>query len=188
MPMEQSGLAILPTIGWRLDFDLGDNGANDYVDEFNVNPINSNRQLVTSATQLDIETGRATDPDRKRSWRVRDGALTNADGHAISYHLEPKQVGYRYVGPESEPWSQHDLYATVFHACERLAVANPIGPTCGGDVAAFADGESLAGADVVLWYRLTTHRLPRAEDTPLLDVQWHGYQLWPRDWTAQNPF
>ena len=185
---ETIGIGYVTNYWWRLDFDLGGNGANEFVDEFNVNSINSNRQLVTSATQLNDESGRSTDPNVKRSWRVRDGDLTNADGHAISYHLEPKQAGYRYVGPEREPWSQQDLYATVFHECERLAVANPTDPDCGEHVAAFANDESLAGADIVLWYRLTVHRLPRAEDTPLLGIQWHGYQLLPRDWSAQNPF
>lgn len=182
------GIGYVTNYWWRLDFDLAGNGANDFVDEFNVDSINSNTQLATSATQIDAESGRSTDPNVKRSWRVRDGALTNADGHAISYHLEPKQAGYQYIGPATEPWSQHDLYATVAHDCERLAVANLTEPSCGADVAAFVNGESLAGADIVLWYRVTAHRLPRAEDTPLLSLQWHGYQLLPRDWTAQNPF
>jgi primary-amine oxidase len=187
------GIGYVTNFWWRLDFDLGDNGANDYVDEFTVNPTNGNTQLVTSATQLNDEAGRSTDPNVKRSWRVRDGDLTNADGHAISYHLEPKQAGYRYVSPDAEPWSQHDLYATVFHECERLPVANvPVAnqadPACGEHVAAFVNGESLAGADIVLWYRLTAHRLPRVEDMPVLGLQWHSYQLLPRDWTAQNPF
>lgn len=184
------GIGYITNYWWRLDFDLAGNGANDYVDEFEVNArLNSSGhdtgERMTSATQLEIESGRTTDPDRKRSWRVRDGAIVNSDGHAISYHLEAKEAGYRYEGSAAEPWDQHDLYVTVDKECERLATQNP---TCGTNVADFVDGESIAGANVVLWYRVTTHRLPRAEDVPLLGIQWHGYQLLPRDWTAQNPF
>lgn len=188
----QVGIGYITNYWWRLDFDLAENGANDFVDEFNVNPISNNTQLATSVTTLNTETGRTTDPTSKRSWRVRDGAITNPDGHAISYHLEPKQAGYRYQGPATEPWSQHDLYATVAQPCERLPIDNGMTladpATCSDHIAAFVNDESLAGADVVLWYRITTHRLPRPEDTPVLGVEWHGYQLLPRDWTAQNPF
>ncbi|MEZ4728690.1 MAG: hypothetical protein R3E79_16270 [Caldilineaceae bacterium] len=119
---------------------------------------------------------------------MRDGALTNSDGHAISYHLDPNQAGYRYVGPATAPWSQSDIYVTVDQACERLAIGNPTTGGCADNVAGYVNGESTAGADLVVWYRVTTHRLPSAEDTPVLSVQWQGFQLLPRDWTAQNPF
>jgi primary-amine oxidase len=182
------GIGYVTNYWWRLDFDLGGNGANDLVEEFAVNPANSNTRRVSTATPLTTETGRTTDPDQKRSWRVRDGALTNSDGHAISYHLDPTQAGYRYVGPATEPWSQHDLYVTVNQPCERLAIQNPTTGGCAAHVAGYVNGENTAGADIVVWYRATAHRLPRAEDTPLLSVQWQGFQLLPRDWTAQNPF
>jgi len=187
---ETIGIGYLTNYWWRLDFDLAGNGANDYVDEFEVTARlnglgNDSGERIISATQLSSESGRTTDPTLKRSWRVRDGAVTNSDGHAISYELEAKQAGYRDPGTVNDPWNQHDLYVTVEHECERLAMQNP---TCGASVADFVNGESTAGADIVLWYRVTAHRLPRAEDVPLLGVQWHGYQLLPRDWTAQNPF
>jgi primary-amine oxidase len=181
------GIGYVTNYWWRLDFDLGSNGANDIVEEFEVNPAMSNTRRELTVTRLNTETGRTTDPDKKRSWRVRDGALTNADGHAISYHLDPKRAGYRYVGPADQPWNQNDLYVTVGKPCEMLAVGNAISG-CAGHVAGYVNGESIAGADIVLWHRVTAHRLPRAEDTPVLGVQWHGFQLLPRDWSAQNPF
>lgn len=182
------GIGYITNYWWRLDFDLGGNGANDVVEEFEVNPASANTRRVATATVLNTETGRTTDPDKKRSWRVRDGALTNSDGHAISYHLDPTQVGYRYGGPATQPWSQNDFYLTVDQPCERLAVQNPTTGGCADNVAGYLNGESTTGADLVLWYRVTTHRLPRAEDLPLLSVAWQGFQLLPRDWTAQNPF
>lgn len=187
------GIGYLTNFWWRLDFDLAGNGANDIVDEISVAPVinefgaDSGRR-ATSATQLSSEGARSTDPNRKHSWRVRDGTLKNSDGHAISYHLEPKEAGFFYSGTATEPWNASDLYITVDKNCERLAAHNPTNPTCGANVADFANGESIVGADVVLWYRVTAHRLPRVEDLPLLEMQWHGYQLLPRDWTAQNPF
>lgn len=183
------GIGYLINYWWRLDFDIGGNGANDQVEEFNVTAAGNNTQRVAAATALTSETGRRTDPDQKRSWRVRDGALTNSDGHFISYHLDPKAAGYRDEGSPSQPWRQHDFAVTVARPCERLAVHNPAGSgNCASNVAGFLNSESLNGADIVVWYRATTHRLPRAEDIPVLAVQWQGFQLVPRDWTAQNPF
>lgn len=183
-----AGIGYVTNYWWRLDFDLGANGSNDIVEEFEVNSATSNTRREVSTTRLTTETGRTTDPDKKRSWRVRDGTLTNSDGHAISYHLDPKQAGYRYVGPADQLWNQHDFYVTVAHPCERLAAHNPTTGGCADHVAGYINGESLAGAEIVLWYRVTAHRLPRAEDTPVFGVQWHGFQLLPRDWSAQNPF
>lgn len=182
------GIGYVTNYWWRLDFDLGGNGANDLVEEVEVTPASSNTRRISAVTALTTETGRITDPDKKRSWRVRDGALTNSDGHAISYHLDPNQAGYRYTGPAAAPWSQYDFYVTVNHACEHLAIRNPTADGCGDNVAGYVNGESTTNANTVLWYRVTTHRLPRAEDVPLLTVQWQGFQLVPRDWTAQNPF
>lgn len=182
------GIGYVTNYWWRLDFDLGGNGANDLVEEVEVTAASSNTRRVSAVTALNTETGRSTDPDQKRSWRVRDGVLTNSDGHAISYHLDPNQAGYRYTGPATAPWSQYDFYVTVNRSCERLAMHNSITDGCADNVAGYLNGESTATADTVVWYRATTHRLPRAEDLPVLTVEWQGFQLAPRDWTAQNPF
>jgi primary-amine oxidase len=173
---------------WRLAFDLGGNGANDIVEELEISPANSNTRRVATVTPLTTETSRTTDPNLKRAWRVRDSVLTNSDGHAISYQLDPKQAGYRYVGPATQPWSQADFHVTVDHACERLPIHNATTGGCADNVAGFVNGENTAGADLVLWQRVTAHRLPRVEDVPVLSIQWQGFQLLPRDWTAQNPF
>jgi primary-amine oxidase len=188
MPDETVGISYITNYWWRLNFDIGGNGPNDMVEEFEVNPDSSNAQRIVTTTTLSIETGRITDPNVKRSWRVRDGALTNNDGHAISYHLDPKHAGYRHAGSAAQPWNQHDLYVTVAHPCEQLAINNPTTGGCADNVAGYANEESLESADIVFWYRVTAHRLPRAEDAPLLGVAWQGFQLAPRDWTAQNPF
>jgi primary-amine oxidase len=182
------GIGYTTNYWWRLNFDIGGNGPNDAVEEFEVNPDSTNTRRISTVTPLASETGRPTDPDKKRSWRVRDTVLTNSDGHALSYHLDPTQAGYSDVGLATQAWSQNDLYVSVAHECERLAIHNPTTGGCADNVAGFVDGESTASANIVLWYRVTAHRLPRAEDLPLLTVTWQGFQLAPRDWSAQNPF
>jgi len=40
--------------------------------------------------------------------------------------------------------------------------------------------------DIVVWYRLVHHTLPRDEDFSPAAVQWSNFILLPRDWTSTN--
>ena len=58
---------------------------------------------------------------------------------------------------------------------------------CGDELGDFVDGESLVGgADVVIWYEMTFHHIPRDEDEPHMFSHWSGFELVPRDWTSQS--
>lgn len=181
------GVGYVNNYYWRLDFDIGENGANDVVEEFNVASTNSGSNKSLTVTQLSSETGRSVDAQQKRSWRVRDGSILNLDGHAISYHIEPMQAGNRYVGPSNEPWTASDLFVTKYKACERFVSENPTANGCGADVSQFINGESINEADLVLWYRISYHHLPRSEYQPYIPLHWDSFMLMPRDWTATSP-
>ncbi|MEZ4655946.1 MAG: PKD domain-containing protein [Caldilineaceae bacterium] len=172
---------------WRLDFDLGDSGNDDFVEEIEVTPDAAKTHRQTTTTRLTTETARSNEPNRMRSWRVVDGAAQNGAGRAISYQLEPLDVGHRDVGPDFEPWTANDFYVTKYNACEQFVSHNPQINGCGADVTAFVNGESLANADVVLWYGVTFHHIPRDEDEPYMEAHWDGFRIAPRDWSAANP-
>lgn len=185
------GVGFVQNVYWRLDFEIGETATDDVVEEFNVAPADNSTRRVLTVTPLTSEAARTVHPENKRSWRIRDAVSTNSDGHAISYHLEPMQTGHSYLGPDSEPWTQSNFFVTVNKPCERFISHNPTtdenGDSCGDNVTAFVNGESLSSADVVLWYGLTRHFLPRDEDEPFMNTQWDAFQIYPRDWTAQNP-
>ena len=170
---------------WRLDFDLGEEGKDDIVEEFNYAIADNQRTL--GVTRLTTEAGRSISPQTMRSWRIRDGTLTNAHSRPISYHLEPMDIGHRDVGPTSEPWTTNDFYVTKYNACEKYVSHNPRVNGCGNNLAAFVNGETLTDADVVLWYGLTFHHVPRDEDELYMHAHWDGFRLVPRDWMATNP-
>lgn len=172
---------------WRLDFDLGESGDNDIVEEFNYTPSADNTLRTLGVTRLTSEAGRAINPVGLRSWRIRDGAATNANGQPISYQLEPLEVGHRDVGPSYEPWTANDFYVTKYRECERYVSHNPQVSGCVDNLAGFVNGESLEGADVVLWYGATFHHIPRDEDEPYMHAHWNGFRLTPRDWLDANP-
>ena len=172
---------------WRLDFDLGESGTDDVVEEFNYTPAADNSRRTLGLTHFTSEAGRSIDPVGMRSWRIRDGAALNANGQFISYQLEPMEIGHRDVGPSYEPWTANDFYVTSYRECERYGSHNPQVGGCADNLAGFVNGESLTGADPVLWYGVTFHHLPRDEDEPFMHAHWNGFRLTPRDWHDANP-
>lgn len=183
------GTAHIHNYYWRLDFDLGEEGNDDIVEEFNylVEAGQTTLRRVLGVTQLTTETGRAIAPQTMRSWRIRDGALTNDHGRAISYELAPMAIGHRDLGPNSEPWTTNDFYVTKYNACEKYVSHNPQVNGCGNNLAAFVNGESLNNSDLVLWYGVTFHHIPRDEDEPYMHAHWDGFRMTPRDWMSAHP-
>ncbi|MEM7132367.1 MAG: hypothetical protein AAF702_39050 [Chloroflexota bacterium] len=181
------GVGFTHNYYWRLNFNIGDNGANERVEELNFNPASSNTRKQIAKSTLSSESSRSVNPALKRSWRIIDGTITNGDGHAVSYHLEPLQAGHRYVGDSSEPWTNNDIYFTRFNACERFVSHNPPTGGCGNKVTDFVNGQNINGANVVVWYGISYHHLPRDEDEAFMLTHMDGFQLIPRDWTSTNP-
>ncbi len=171
---------------FRLDFDI--NGRdNDLVQEIQFNPADLNRKRVKQLTDITIEAARQHDPNVQRSWRIMDTVTRNDDGNLISYQIEALNAGHDFTGPDFEPFSQSDLYVTTFKACEKYPSHNPALNGCASDVSQFVNGESVNGADLVVWYGITFHHLPREEDETYMDVHWDGFTIIPRDWTSHNP-
>jgi len=183
------GTAHIHNYYWRLDFDLGEKNDDEVVEEFNY-MVESNQgspRRTLGITQLTTEAGRSIAPQTMRSWRIRDTLLTNAHGRPISYQLEPMSVGHRDVGPASEPWTTNDFYVTKYKACEKYVSHNPQLNGCGNNLATFVNGENLVNTDLVLWYGVTFHHIPRDEDEAFMHAHWDGFRFTPRDLMAANP-
>jgi hypothetical protein len=171
---------------WRLDFDINGTPNDDQVEELEFTPNGARDLFALGRTPFTTEAARAVSPLTFRSWRVRDTVTTNADGHAISYHLEAEPQ-HLFHGPSYEPFTQNELYLTVNKTCEKFASHNPTTGGCAGDVSAFVNGESLGGADLVVWYGLSFHHLARDEDQEYMATHWSSFKIVPRDWSATNP-
>ena len=128
-------------------------------------------------------------PATKRFWRVRDNTELNTDGFPVSYDILAMDTGHRDVGPTSEPWTFDDIYATRYRGCERFISHNPSDPggcSSDGDVSDFVNGETLSGEDLVIWFGVTFHHIPRDEDESYMHAHWNHFRLIPRDWTATS--
>ncbi|NNL56111.1 MAG: hypothetical protein HKO71_00030, partial [Pseudomonadales bacterium] len=79
------GVGFNTSYFWRLDFDLGADGSNESIEEFEVTPSADRLKKSLSVSTLATETSRSVSPDLKRSWRVREIAsgLSNSDGRPL---------------------------------------------------------------------------------------------------------
>jgi hypothetical protein len=190
-PLNSSGTRIgishLHNYFWRLDFDIGGTATDDVVEQLDFVPAVGNATRQKTVTAFTTETAASVGPDQLRSWRVRDGSLTNAHGHPISYEIEALDTGHRDSGPAYEPFTHDDLYVTKASSCERYISHNNQVLGCGDDVTDFVDGESLVGEDLVVWFGLTFHHIPRDEDESRMHAHWNGYRLVPRNWVDNTP-
>jgi primary-amine oxidase len=180
------GISHMHTYYWRLDFDINSTPNDDQVEEIEFNPNGARDLFAIARTPFSTEAARAVSPLTFRSWRVRDTVTTNADGHSISYQLEA-EPDHLFHGPSYEPFTQNELYLTVNKTCEKFASHNPTTGGCPGDVSAFVNGESLTGADLVVWYGISFHHLARDEDQSYMTPHWSSFKIVPRDWSATNP-
>ncbi len=181
----RTGIAHLHNFFWRLDFDLGSSGTDDYVEEFNF-PLSSGKR-VRSVTKFTTEKAREVNPATLRSWRVVDGSAVNSNGHKRSYEILLDESGHKDKGPSNEPYTHNDFFVTKADDCEKFASHNPTTNNCKKNLAQFVNGESLSGKDIIVWVGLTFYHMPRVEDAPHMDAHWNHFNIVPRDWHANNP-
>lgn len=182
------GVGFNTSYFWRLDFDLAADGSNEVIEQFEVTPSANRLTKSLSVSTINTEATRTLSPDVKRSWRIRDEAgVTNSDGRPISYHIEPLHAAHQYLGASTEAWAVGDIHFTRYNSCERFVVDNPTAGGCGADITQFVNGETMLSEDLVIWYKLNYHHLPRNEDEPAIQIHWDSFFILPRDWTATNP-
>ncbi|MEB8431346.1 hypothetical protein OO007_03840 [Cocleimonas sp. KMM 6892] len=170
---------------WRLDFDIGSSNSNDVVEQIKSVP-SSDRLTKTKQTQtISSELAASFTPADKKFWRIKDQSETNNANQPVSYEMVLLNYAQQSKGNSSSPWLKNDVYITAYNACERFAVNNPAS-SCGSNVSEFVNSQNTNAKDIVVWYRMAHHTLPRDEDFSPVAVQWSNFILLPRDWTSIN--
>jgi primary-amine oxidase len=167
-------LSHVHNVFFCLDFDV--DGKTNTVEEFDYKVIDDEGEKATGTwTPIAKEGGRELKPEAFRSWRVVNNASKNRHGNPRSYELVPGGTGI-YRGSKKETFARSDVWVTKFKPGEVP------GPKLLADsLASYADGEGVDGADVVLWYMLSVHHQPKAEDWSAMPVEWCGFKIAPRD-------
>lgn len=120
----------------------------------------------------------------------------SALGHHPGYMIKPHDsVAYGPLDVRNDPPMQRNGYInytiwnTAYDASQRYA---------GGELAFASTGEDslpqwvkanrpINNKDIVTWYTVGFHHIPRMEDWPVMSTMWKGIQLVPFNFFAHNP-
>ncbi|GID93382.1 primary-amine oxidase [Amorphoplanes digitatis] len=169
---------------WRVDFNIGGKGG-EQVEQFDTKldgQGGATAKLKTTRTAIAKEG--TFNKVNQRWWRVVSPKSKNEDGHKRSYELATG-ADDRYEGhPETKP----DVTFTEKNLCEKWASDNAQDPECPAGNRTIIDfaKDKATLTDPVMWVRVGFHHVPRDEDQSPMPLHWQGFDLLPRDFTAQN--
>ena len=127
-------------------------------------------------------------------WRIVNPNRTNRLGGHPGYELRPDHSTTSLLAPDDPAqrragFSAADLWVTAYDPSELYA-AGPFpnqSASSDGLPAYAARRRPIVKTDIVLWYTLGFHHLPRPEDWPVLPTMWHSLSLVPVGFYDHNP-
>jgi primary-amine oxidase len=127
-------------------------------------------------------------------WRIVNPNLTNRLGQHPGYELRPGHSATSLLPPDDvvqrrAGFSTAPLWITTHDPREIYAAGLYPNQSTGGDglPAYVARQRPVENADIVLWYTMGFHHLPRPEDWPVLNTVWHSVTLAPYGFFDRNP-
>jgi len=184
----------------RLDFDI-DGQQNTVVEVESVaeprgpeNPHGNAWKTVERPLRRETEAKRDVDATRARTWLVSNPNRRNLVGRPVAYRLVPGENTVPFCGPDSfqrdrARFIDHHVWVTPYSASERYPAGDyPYQHPGGAGIAEWtAQNRSIDNTDLVVWYTMNHHHVPRPEDWPVMPVARIGFELKPVGFFDRNP-
>jgi primary-amine oxidase len=184
----------------RLDFDL-DGGGNSVIETHTEaipqgpdNP-HGNAWVTKSRTfATEMEARRHIDPLNARTWTVVNPTKRNAVGQPVGYRLIAGENTLPFSASDSSArrraaFMDYHLWVTPYAPTERY----PAGmypyqhPGDDGLPSWVQADRSIEDTDLVVWYTMNHHHVPRPEDWPVMPVARIGFMLKPWGFFDRSP-
>ncbi len=158
------------------------------------NPAGNAFRAVETVLASEGQSGRMVDPLRARYWKVVNPSVHNGVGTPVGYKLEPGENVASFVHPESSiaaraGFMTGHVWVTPYDPTQRFAAGDYPNQHPGGDglPAWIKADRPTEDTDVVLWYSMGHHHIPRTEDWPVMPVHRIGFSLNPNGFFDRNP-
>jgi primary-amine oxidase len=129
-----------------------------------------------------------------RYWRVLNPNVKNALGEPVAYKLVPGTNALPFLDPQSPVGKRagfmfRHFWATQFAEGELYPTGQYPNQHPGGDGLPkwSAQNRPLDNQNVVVWYTLNYHHLPRPEDWPVQPCVYAGFHWMPSGFFDANP-
>ena len=185
---------------FRLDMDV-DGDANTVYEVNTVaeppgpdNPHGNAFRAVATPLKSEQEAQRVIDPLKGRYWVVSNPEVKNALGAPVGYKLMPGENILPFADPTASIMQRagfmtKHLWVTPY-APEEMSATGPYPNQHpgGAGLPEYTKGDrSVENTDLVLWYTLGYHHVPRPEDWPVSPVSYCGFSLKPVGFFDTNP-
>ncbi len=140
------------------------------------------------------EAQRVIDPMSGRYWLVSNTSAKNALGQPVSYKLMPGENILPFASPDASiikraGFMTKHLWVTP-HDRDEISATGPYPnqhPGGAGLPEYTRNNRNVEDTDVVVWYTLGYHHVPRPEDWPISPVAYCGFSLKPVGFFDTNP-
>jgi primary-amine oxidase len=127
-------------------------------------------------------------------WRVVNPNVKSPLGYPTGYEIAPGHNAISLNSDDDYPqrragFINHHLWVTPYREDERYAAGDYPTQSHGGDglPAWTRANRPIENTDIVVWYTVGFHHVPRPEDWPIMPAAWHEFELRPFDFFARNP-
>jgi primary-amine oxidase len=132
--------------------------------------------------------------DKPTMWVFVNPNVKGPLGHAVGYEIMPGVTAASLLDPDdgvqkAGAFSNHQLWVTPYCPDERYAGGTYVIGSKGTDGLATwtKKNRKIENTDIVAWYTLGFHHVPREEDWPVMPTMWHEFTIRPFDFFPQNP-
>ncbi len=158
------------------------------------NPHGNAIRIIDRELESELQAQRETDSARARYWKIVNPKAKNGLGKPTAYKLVPAANTLPLLDPQSPVAKRagfmfKHFWATQYAPDELYPAGDFPNQSAGGDglPAWTAADRPLSETDVVTWYTLNFHHLPRPEDWPVQPVVYANFHWMPDGFFDENP-
>ncbi|HTC42761.1 MAG TPA: hypothetical protein VK703_14375, partial [Candidatus Acidoferrales bacterium] len=132
--------------------------------------------------------------DKPTMWLFMNPNVKGPLGHPTGYEIMPGSTAASLLDPDDPAqkagaFSAHQLWVTPYNANERFAGGTyPVSSKGTDGLAVWTkENRNIENTDIVAWYTMGFHHVPREEDWPVMPTMWHEFIIRPFDFFPENP-
>jgi primary-amine oxidase len=158
------------------------------------NPYGNAIRTIERPLVRESEAQRDIDLGRSRYWKVNSADKVNALGRPTAYKLAPGMNATPFLHPDAPVAKRAQfmfkhLWVTQYTDDQRFPAGwYPNQNKLDDGLAEWVKADRrLEGEDIVVWYTVNMHHLPRPEDWPVQPVIYAGFHWAPEGFFDENP-
>lgn len=184
---------------FRLDLDVDGPNNSFMIERLVPQRINARTRTSIWAVQSSIAKTESQgimdiDPRKPAMWHFVSSTERGPLGYPTGYEIMPEATGVSFLSPDDPAervgaFSSHQLWVTPYKPDERYAAGVYVTNSKGGEgLPAWTKADRpIENTDIVAWYTLGFHHVPRIEDWPVMPTLWHEFLIRPVNFFAENP-